>query len=294
MDKKRKLIIIPLGGLGNRMRVISSCVEIAKRDNRSVWIVWPINEDLGCDIVDIFESIGIDYSVPPRWIHYLLTRFYRLSAISRFYRAYKWLSGIFFDKSVFDRDIWESNTDIKIDSNASTLLVATCLAFNDQDFSLFRFIDYLKNKVDLEYGRIGEKYIGVHIRRTDHANTIKHSPDKNYFSQIDKCLSENPRIIFFLASDDEETKTVFKKKYLDRIYTLNYKLARNDLEGIYGGVVELILLSKSSKIICSVISSYSMAAISIGNIKDVIFVDSFIGQDMVRQNGKLQSQFKNL
>jgi hypothetical protein len=270
--KKRKIIVIPSAGLGNRMRVLSSCVQIAIKDDRTLWIVWPNNAALGCDITDIFQSIGIDYYIPPKWIHFLLAQIYRHGAIKRFTKAYKLISRTFFDSSIFDEDT-EHNNQPKINRNDSAILVATCFAFGSgQNYKLFKFTDYLENEADREYKQIGEPYIGIHIRRTDHVELIKHSPLENYLTQIDRCILDNPRQKFFLATDDEETKIHLRDKYENLIYSLNHKLGRAYLEGIHGAVIELLLLSRSSKIICSKLSSYSDTAIALGNIKKIVNV----------------------
>ncbi|MFD2937236.1 O-fucosyltransferase family protein [Spirosoma flavum] len=301
MAKKRKLIVIPQAGLGNRMRVLSSCIRLAIKDNRKLYIAWPINEALGCDMTDIFESIGIDYSVPPRWIQYLLTKIYRPGAINKYYTLFKLISKIFSDKSIFDDDIIDYKTNklkkIAFNSNDATILVASCLAFgnyNEQSsydeylkdeesrlfFKFFKFNDHIERKVNKEYHRIGEPFIGIHIRRTDHVDLIKQNPIENYLKQIDKAISENKVQKFFLATDDINIKNTFINKYGNRIYTFNSKLNRNNVEGIHGAVIELILLSLSSKIICSIISSYSNAAVLIGAPKEVLYIEASLFKDM--------------
>jgi hypothetical protein len=57
---------------------------------------------------------------------------------------------------------------------------------------------------------------------------------------------------------------------------MNHKLSRADKEGVYAAVIELLLLSRATGMICSMISSYSNAAILIGDIKEVEYVDSFL------------------
>lgn len=293
MIKRKKLVVVPLAGLGNRMRVLSKCVQIAKDENRSLYVAWPINSALGCSITDIFESIGVEYFTPPKWINTLLTQIYRTGAIKRFFPLYKIVSKFFFDNSVFDDDIVDDRLmkvkPLKLNNQHTKLLVATCLSFSEDNessnwndylknensrqlFKNFRFTDHLNNKIDEEYLKLSNNYIGIHIRRTDHATVIKYSPIENYLKHIDKCLTINPTQKFFLATDDEVIKKFIFNKYKGLVYIFNSKLGRGDAEGIYGGIIELMLLSKSVKIICSMISSYSSAAILIGDIHEVMYV----------------------
>jgi hypothetical protein len=270
--KKKKIIVVTSAGLGNRMRVLSSCIQTAIKDDRTLWIVWPKNSTLGCDITDIFESIGINYYVPQKWIHYMIAQIYRHGAIRRFYKIYKLISRIFFDSSIFDADI-EYNNQLESNINDKTILVATCFAFGSKhDYKLFNFTDYLKKKAEKEFQKINGPYIGIHIRRTDHVDIIQQSPLEKYMDQIDKSLLDHPTQKFFLATDDETVKNYLTHKYKRLIYTFNHTIGRIDIQGIYGAVIELLLLSKSTKLICSALSSYSDTAILIGDIKEVINV----------------------
>lgn len=295
---RKKILVIPLAGLGNRMRVLSSCVAIAKRDNRSLYIVWPINSDLGCGLEDIFQSVGIDYKIPNKFISYILANVYRVGMIKRFYGIYKSVSSLFFNTVVFDGDIIDYNVINKLKkierlSNKSNLMIASCMSFNDEQYGInffeylkdeinrpqlnsFVFNSYIINKVDQEYNKIGFPYIGIHIRRTDNFDAIKHGDDANYIYEIEKCIKMNESQKFFLATDSEKTKVYFKNKYGQRLYTVDSLLERDSVKGVQAGVIEMLLLSKSDKIICSLISSYSNAAILIGKVKQVLYVDSFL------------------
>lgn len=270
--KRKKLIVIPNAGLGNRMRVIASCVQIAKKENRELVMVWPKNAALNCDITDIFETIGLNYSTPSRLKSFFLSNIYRHGAVQKFSNIYKSVANVFSINSVFDADTIEGNMP-KLNPEDNTLIVATCFAFGTgQDYHSFKFDKNLREKTETEYKKIGDNYIGVHIRRTDHADLIKHSPFENYLAQMDKCIKENPSQKFFLATDNEETKTLLTQRYGERVYTFQHNVSRNNIEGVHGAIVELLLLSKSQKIICSTMSSFSDTAILLGNVEDVINV----------------------
>jgi len=237
VSKKKNLIAVPSAGLGNRMRVLSSCIQIAKKDQRDLYIAWPQNAALGCGIIDIFKSIGFDYKVPSKFRYFLLTQIYRHGAILKFPGVYKFFSRIFFDDAIFDIDTEFAQP--KLNSEDASILIATCFSFGDkEDFRDFRFTDYLENRTDLEYQKIGVPYIGIHIRRTDHVDLIKHSPFENYLTHIDKCLAEIPAQKFYLATDDDETKKFLKERYGNSLHLFDHKLGRGDLEGIYGAVID--------------------------------------------------------
>lgn len=293
MMRKKKLLVVPLAGLGNRMRVLSSCIQIAQKEGYELSVAWPVNDELGCELEDVFESIGYQYTVPSKWKQKILTNVYRTGLLNKYYGAFKFLSGLFYSRSVFDKDIKNFN-QAKINSDDSDVIVASCMAFSNDSFTPITLVDFLKNEanrdhfkrfvfnpklvkqVDDEFSKIGEPYVGIHIRRTDHADIIKHSPDQNFIEKIDAIIADHPNQKFFLATDDPAVKKFYQAKYEGRIFTVNHKLSRVDVEGVYGAVIELLLLSRANGMICSMISSYSNAAILIGDIKNVEYVDSFL------------------
>ena len=46
-------------GLCNRMRSISSAYTISSKYNEKLFVIWPINDDLGCKFEDLFEKTKI-------------------------------------------------------------------------------------------------------------------------------------------------------------------------------------------------------------------------------------------
>lgn len=55
MDKKRQIILIPAGGLGNRMRAIASGVVLANKTGRALKIIWQKDNGLAAEFSDLFQ-----------------------------------------------------------------------------------------------------------------------------------------------------------------------------------------------------------------------------------------------
>lgn len=102
--------------------------------------------------------------------------------------------------------------------------------------------------------------VGVHIRRTDNIAAIKNSPIENFMTLMDQEIENNANTNFYLATDSEETKNLFIKKYGDKIIPTHPTLNRNTTEGIKDAIVELFCLGHTHKIIGSKNSTYSLMA----------------------------------
>ena len=56
----KKLTLIPVGGLANRMRTINSVIEFCNGDNRDLSIIWFLDHGLNCSFYDLFQPIEVD------------------------------------------------------------------------------------------------------------------------------------------------------------------------------------------------------------------------------------------
>lgn len=111
------------------------------------------------------------------------------------------------------------------------------------------------------------KYIGVHVRRTDHIEAIKNSPLELFVEKMKECIAENPEAKFYVATDDNSVLNELKNVFPGKITTLeNRYLARDTEQGIIDAYVEMLCLSRCEKIIGSFHSTFSSMAATIGNI----------------------------
>ena len=87
---------------------------------------------------------------------------------------------------------------------------------------------------------------------------------------MDSEIDNNCKVRFYLATDDEKIKQDMKKKYGERIITLNLSLRRNTTQGMKDAVVDLFCLGSTSKIIGSHHSTYSIIASQLYNIDLIV------------------------
>jgi hypothetical protein len=105
--------------------------------------------------------------------------------------------------------------------------------------------------------------IGVHIRRTDNAASIRLSP-LEYFIEYMKKESE---AIFYLSTDCEKTKAIVLDIFGANIITNNFCLYRDTEEGMINAIYDFVSLSQCIKIIGSNASSFSELAARYGNVE---------------------------
>ena len=272
-----KIVINPIGGLANRMRAIACGISLAQRLNVPYSILWAKNWELNAEFNDIFlpnslidgiisYPCGLTYALfysPPRkkncFVTSLTLRRFGLSLIDSKPKLSELIS-LELITEIIGKTL-NQNKDVFIQSG---------LEFCDFSDSLYRKL-FRPNHIVMQRVKalevsLGENRIGLHIRRSDNLQSIKHSPDYLFQSKIDEILNADPTTKFYLASDNEETKSMFRNKYPGIIFTSASPAVRNSKEGIIDAVVEMTILSRTRQIFGSFYSSYSEAAATLGGV----------------------------
>lgn len=266
--------LIPIGGLGNRLRAICSCIVFCTEHNMSLDIIWFRDHGLNCPFDHLFELSPILHNVTirnPKLIDYVVNDNPR--------RRNLWLPKIF-QKFRYDRRIYmpellsyNSNKDL-VKQNFSkfkNIFMVSCGIYWEKP-DMWKYIvvnPMILKKVDSILEEIGDNIIGVHVRRTDSVESITYSPSKLFKEYIDKELKQDSNVKFYLASDSLEEKTYFKNIYGDNLVTSLVNVDRNSKEGICNAFVELLVLSKSKKMYAGH-SSFADLASCIGNVERVL------------------------
>ena len=262
------IIIEPLGGLCNRLRVIVSAYEAAVKHSTQLSVVWINNDMCNCSYYELFslpDSIKIRV-VPNFWSENIIIK--QLLKI-KFCRVYT------------DKDVNEWLKQGKTDAvlNKGKKYIRTCRAiYGSSDLSGYDFSIITPNKEILEQvpAIIQEKkMIGVHVRRTDNKKSIEKSRVEDFFKKMDLEIDKDKETVFFLASDDESIKELFLRRYGPvHLYTRNcISLSRSSSMGIKDAYIDLLCLSNCRKIYGSYWSSYSKSAAAIGKIPLEICTD---------------------
>lgn len=278
MEKKKEIIIVPQGGIANRLRALMSAYTLAINLNRPLKILWVRDNELNASFSDIFQQKCEFYQIeeisqlkfllrysPPRkknvFISYLIQSLYdyyyfnQIGKRSIFPSKEQWLSG-FNDKS---------------------FIIVSGSSFFDYDPALINTVFPISNIVRNRVSEILKRKMpqfAIHIRRTDNELSIKYSPIDLFVETIDYELSKNREALFFLATDDESVKKTLIKKYPNNIIFNLVPANRKTSKGIIDGMSELEIISQCDIIYGSYWSSFTEIAAQKGNKKLIVLKTS--------------------
>lgn len=268
---KPKLTIIPFGGLANRLRVLNSAYELSLIQDFDLKLLWFKKAELFANLDDLFEDVGMKFQLPG-WLTLILSKFiFKHIYVTKYETIYRKILSYFYDLIIFDSDI-KLKSELQLLTEISKnqkVFIATCYSFLPvQSFS------HLSPKADLiqEIEKIGidENFIGIHIRRTDHAQIINESSDKMYEKFIEDKINNQKRI--YLATDDIKLKSRLIQKYANQIISINIPLERDSTAGIKAALIEIYALSKCGTLAGNLKSSFLEMALKIGKNKTFINV----------------------
>lgn len=258
-----KHIIIPTGGLANRIRVILSALQWQNDYGEKVSVWWRAGSELACRFEDIFMPVDEIKEIGSEriWYFRLMKKLYK-------YHLIPW-------RIVFDDYQYNAvNQYVRNAMGGGKMMCRSYSRFYEgsaPDYhQVFRLNPFMQQQVALVQKQLPPATIGVHIRRTDNIDSIRQSPLEAFEKRIVGYLRNHPDATFYLATDDYDVQTAFRNRFGERIIIRNGPLVRDSKEGILHAVVELYMLAACKEIWGSYCSSYSELAASIGNIPLII------------------------
>ena len=271
------IIISPAGGICNRITALEAAYHLGKRLNQKCIVLWNLKDELNCSFQTLFQDIeGMRFitikqadKAEPFWV--IFRKFLSMSERLFFYD---------FNKNYFDKnckknidaifhecDNQKFLTELKVEKGGIIFLKDPYYSFYgeltyDVVKANFTVRDIANSIMDSRY-----PYIGIHMRGTDHEACKQHVKVDLYMEKVKKEIRINPEIRIYLATDEEGIRQQFIKEFGDRIvYNKNTVFNRNSSDGIIGGLVDLLCLSKTNKMYGSFASTFSLYAASIHQI----------------------------
>lgn len=127
----------------------------------------------------------------------------------------------------------------------------------------------------------GQRMIGVHIRGTDNAHCIEHSPLESFIPIIDKKLEGTDRIL--LATDEINAVSILRGRYGDRVQVPSMPpVSRDSPHGMRMAIWDLFLLAKCDMLIGSCGSTFSNMAMGLAKTKDLTIAHSPLKRETPR------------
>lgn len=256
------VIIQPSGGLCNRMRVINSSLELAKRKNAKLLVLWYCADELNAPFESLFQPVDEFKVINFTSLKNLRKIWYQLTARTRISNA--------------DIENNTTNGTLNQDFFDSIKLPAYIFTWEhfydaDENFKLFKPTAKLQRRIDEVTKHFTEDMVSVHIRRTDQVVSIAHSKTENFIELMNREIEANPNVKFFLATDDKDEEALLRKTFPGRIVSNeNRTLRRDSLDGMYDALLDLYCLAACKKIIGSYFSSFTDTAASLGGIPKLI------------------------
>jgi hypothetical protein len=266
------LYLEPTYGLANRMRAIASGLELAQKTKKKITLVWVNDGELNCSFQELFQPID----ALPILIKPVLWQFTKNSKQDK--PILKLTTKLVNKMMGFDYCVKEVDGETlreggkwnihSVINQHKSVYIQTCADFMENDSMLKQFkpVAELQAQIDARTKNFKSNTVGLHIRRTDHSESIKNSPLSLFIQRINEELCQDSDACFYLSTDDPETATSLRELYGEKILVFPKDFSRNSVQGIKDAVVDLFCLAKTRKIIGSFNSSFSNIASRISQI----------------------------
>lgn len=273
--KERKIVLVPNGGLANRMRAVNSMAEFTRAEKIGLHVIWISNSELNAPFSSLFKPLphthatleekgiaaSLLYNSPRKGNLYL-------SALA---------TRLLFTRRLFWRDVKEAKEAGRLETllrQPGTTFIESNYDFGDYSGRLaanFRPSGEVEESVRRFTSlHFAPRTIGIHIRRTDNTHSIAGSPTGFFIDAIRKELADAPDTKFYVASDDAAEKEKLGKIFGQKIITRNIECRRNREEGIIHAAEDLFILSRTARIYGSYYSSFSEMASALGGAELIL------------------------
>ncbi|NJO68609.1 MAG: hypothetical protein HC830_04440 [Bacteroidetes bacterium] len=263
--------IRPQAGLANRMRSLDSAIKMAEDYKKELIIYWIRTPDFNCSFSKLFKDPGtyklIEGSSRLRdngRAQYLLQELLLSNIGIRYPQGYK--------RYIYHREMVDMklNRDVnEVFSKGEPVFIQTDTRFYkpESNYSFFKPSDEIEDKVGNFLNKnLNANYIGIHIRRSDNIQSILNSPTELFIKYMKEESEKNPEVLFYLATDSPDEEKYLKTIFPNRIITRDKQLSRNNPLAIQDAWIDLLILSRASRIFGSFYSSFSETAAAIGNV----------------------------
>lgn len=268
--KKGSLMLVPSGGLANRMRAIASAYALTQQTGSDLQVVWFQDWALNAPFHSIFlpiEQLCLREAKGTDFVFYDRPR-----------RRNLWIPALsqqlLFDRRVKEQDVDELNRQgfnfCEWVCRHKCYMSSYCVFGEVYDVlyrQLFVPVKEVTNVVDIFQASFSDYTIGVHVRRTDHSIAIENSPDYLFVEKAEQEIDKNIETRIFLATDSNEVKKLFVTKFGSRVIMQQAEARRDNIEGIRGGLIDMYTLARTHKIYGSAGSTFSSMAASLGGIE---------------------------
>ena len=285
-----RLIVRPRGGLGNRMRMITSFQMLASYSGRVFELCWAPSagwseEDLGDLFENDFPRVSLDeferYSQDGLDLHNAVQILGHSNE-----RTWEWREGSgmhqVFDLAAFPLVTYSGHKQWEWLVDPATRARLSPNLKSDYQASLKEWspVSSIRAEVERLAASFGPHTVGVHIRRGDAWTDAKGRPraeyrrstDAAFIARMDAELAAEPRTNFFLATDCAATEERFCERYGEIVIVNCNKrfvpsVPKRPKDNQRDAVIDMFALARTRKILGNNRSSFSKMAAGIGGIE---------------------------
>ena len=285
------------GGIGNRIKGLISILRLSKELDRKPLLYWPKNVLMGCDFKELFDFNVEEINDEE------LNRIKEEEDFD-FYRD--WLDNIYVKNDYLIIQCWRFLMK-KGEIRKKFAKVYPTMKGNNIDFEFERIPlgiagnivkDLRKLKPSKEIMERVEKFdeeekvnemIGIHLRRTDFNKSPDGrgniSTDDLFVERIEEIIKKNPKQKFFVCTDSPETEKDLKEKFGESIVVFpKTNWIMSSKEASKDSLTDLLLLSKTKKILGTYLSTFTEIAWWLGGCKAKVEI---IGEEKIKDTEKV-------
>jgi hypothetical protein len=282
MEPSNRIICIKVrNGLANRLRTLNSFYNFAEENNFELRVLW--GEGAGWSdekFYDLFQKTKLKFINEKEYEEFSKNK---LNLDKVIYKNEK-------NPDEYIHEIEQNSIIDFIKKNSFCYCGDSCIEYMLSslwhNYGKYDFIKSLKfkpeiqNKIKNISKSFNKNTVGIHIRRGDSSTSpwkdkFGISDNESFVIKINEEMEANPDCNFFLSTDCEDTNNYFVNKFPNLLWNKDKKFFKNinHLESKPGqkdALIDLILLSKTKKIIGSNWSSFSYISSKINKIPLII------------------------
>jgi len=261
------ILLVPLGGLCNRLRAIMSAISLARDIQVPLKIIWLRDAGLNARFSDLFNPLPeipetkVTITDSTAWYFYGVPRLRNLYLPSL-------LQINAFDTILNEARLAEIINSISTDNLSEAIrrllcgnvLIQTGLGFYPSDErelqQLFVPSEAVRSFLAKRLEKIDPHTVGLHIRRTDNEQSAKHSPLSAFERAMSADLERDPKTSFYIATDDPTVFTSLSSRFPSCFCCESFP-TRSTLSGMQEAVAELFTLIACPRFHGSYWSSFS-------------------------------------
>jgi hypothetical protein len=268
----QSLIVYPRNGLANRLRTLASSSIMAGYSGRKLFVNWVPSGECNIEWSELFLNPIESCSLPLSAFH---------------------IGVNLYDDSIIPMSWCKDVPRLSMPGESDTIAVHTCRNFQPEGMSNEAYAEakslFYRNlrpthTVQKTVSDMQKQYfdgcdiIGIHIRRKDHLSFLKKDhrlvcPTELFIEAMETILRMNPEAKFFLATDDKREEKFIRQLFPGAVIVYEKEGGgRNTTSGMQNALVDWLLLSKTSGIIASYASSFSVEAAMVHGIKTNVIV----------------------